>query len=120
MSGLGHIRSAGNISHQSKGGSGCGSYTQACFSQQLLANFCIQGMETFGRCVVCGQDGHPEHARSVNEQVRAQHPLRARNVAFSNSIHLAAAPPDILYIRGLARVQGSESGVAGSGAGGHQ
>jgi DNA invertase Pin-like site-specific DNA recombinase len=31
-----------------------------------------------------------------------------------------AAPPDILYILGLARVQGSESSVAGSGAGGHQ
>src|ERR1700688_3080786 len=35
---------------------------------------------------------------------------------FSNSIHLVAAPPDILYIRRLARVQGSESGVAGADA----
>ena len=43
------------------------------------------------------------------------------NVESSRSeISCSVAPPDILYIRGLAWVQGSESGVAGSGAGEHQ
>jgi hypothetical protein len=60
----------------------------------------------------------PEHSRSVNEQASGPPPAENRNVALR--IHLVAAPPDILYIRGLARVQGSESGVAGSRAGGHQ
>ena len=43
-----------------------------------------------------------------------------RKCRVSNSIHLVAAPPDILYIRRLARVQGSESGVAGSDGSRHQ
>ena len=47
-------------------------------------------------------------------------PAESPKCRVSNSIHLVAAPPDILYIRRLARVQGSESGVAGLGAGGHQ
>jgi hypothetical protein len=38
----------------------------------------------------------------------------------SNSIYLVAAPSDILNSRGLARVQGSKNGLAGSGASGHQ
>ena len=41
-------------------------------------------------------------------------------VAQRHKLQRRTAPPDILHIRGLARVRGSESSVAGSGAGGHQ
>jgi hypothetical protein len=66
------------------------------------------------------RDGSPQSIPVASMSKPGPAPAESRNCRVSNSIHLVAAPPDILYIRRLARVQGSGSGVAGSGAGGHQ
>jgi len=64
---------------------------------------------------------NPRNAQSPQRHAARFMKNTSTNVESSRSdISCNVAPPDILYNRGLARVQGSESGVAGSGAGEHQ